>query len=369
MKKIAVLIIISFIFLSCTRTITESCDDYSWQLHEDFVSLERIILNAHTIQENDFLLVNQFEFRKMNTANYAIWCYYHVFCPLFLTTKPIISENYTFYLSPDNDKISIRSNAEPYGFRIWFSEELHDYLHVAELDSTFGENSSVPIRNYQSEFCVCNDENQMLTVIEDPNTINGVYLCFINFHEENNQIIIDNIQTEFVLDWFQMLDEFEYFNGYYFVSLVWNDFSVDSDGIINFIPFDVGSYFKYDDKLWMIAGEYRDNLRLYYTNDGVDWQPSLFINRCINFLEIENKLIGFREDNIFEVDLENAVVYYLDNTGLINNEITSINLFNDYIYVSSLNGLYYRDYSDFFEGKSTEPHDSNSMELIISGDE
>ncbi|MCK4695440.1 MAG: hypothetical protein KAT74_06745 [Candidatus Cloacimonetes bacterium] len=368
MKKILILIFISTLVYSCTRTITESCDDYSWQLHEDFVSTARVILNSYTTDQNELFIANQSELRKMNLSNHAIPCYHHIFTPYLLTSKPIISENYTFYLSPEKDKISICSNTEPYLFPIWYSDEFHDYLNVNDLSYELGDNPYVPVEhcNYLSDFCASNDENQMLTFIYDNNSL---YFSLIDFHEDNDQIVIDNILTEAINCWIPHIKTIEYFNGYYFISLVQNFFKIDINGVLSLLPFISWHFFKFDSKLWAIAYENNENCRFYYTNDGNDWFPSLSISSRINLIEIDNYLIGYKNDNIFEIDLENLEVYYLDNSGLINSEITSINLFNDYIYVSSLNGLYYRDYLDFFEGKSTEPHDSNSMELTISGDE
>lgn len=94
---------------------------------------------------------------------------------------------------------------------------------------------------------------------------------------------------------------------------------------------------------------------LYSSSDNGDsWQLLSNVKSDmwrINYTLIDNEIIGFYNSQIFQVKIQSDSIIELENDGLWGNEITSISKFLDKIYVTTLSGLYNKEYSDFFTEK------------------
>ncbi|WP_125869943.1 hypothetical protein [Williamwhitmania taraxaci] len=91
-------------------------------------------------------------------------------------------------------------------------------------------------------------------------------------------------------------------------------------------------------------------------NDGDSWTSLGKINpdfSLLNFYTLDNEIIGTYKAQLFHFSISTTgiTVKEIDNDGLAYNTITSVSKYTDKVYVSTLTGVYYISYKNFFTYK------------------
>ena len=73
----------------------------------------------------------------------------------------------------------------------------------------------------------------------------------------------------------------------------------------------------------------------------------------LTFIEIEQKLCFYIYSQIGWIDFKNQKIIELDNKGLEGNQITSVNEYGTYVWVSTLSGMFKKEVKNFFTAKET----------------
>jgi hypothetical protein len=75
--------------------------------------------------------------------------------------------------------------------------------------------------------------------------------------------------------------------------------------------------------------------------------------RHFQYYDVENEIIASSMDRLFHINIQDnkAIVKEIDNDGLTTNYITSVSKFKENVYVTTLTGVYYISYKEFFNYK------------------
>jgi hypothetical protein len=152
---------------------------------------------------------------------------------------------------------------------------------------------------------------------------------------------------------------------YFIVSVDGATFKVYSDGQAKkVINTSVSNLFQYGDKLYALKQP--DQLFISKT-DGEAWEayegyPDALV--LANYFVIADSIIATTQSDLYTVNLSGNkyavkqlnkyAVKQLNNDGLETNEITSLSLFGDSVYVSTYSGVFVKHKNQFFEYKNVE---------------
>ena len=75
--------------------------------------------------------------------------------------------------------------------------------------------------------------------------------------------------------------------------------------------------------------------------------------RHFQYYDVDNEIIASSMDRLFHINIQDnkAIVKEIDNDGLKANYITSVSKFKENVYVTTLTGVYYISYKEFFNYK------------------
>lgn len=109
--------------------------------------------------------------------------------------------------------------------------------------------------------------------------------------------------------------------------------------------------FKQNNRLFAIAFD-----GLYSSANGTSWANSGTVAaktfETMNYVSLSNTLlIGYKNDQLFHVNLLENKIYELDNTGMKGHAITSISQFKDKVYLTTFSGVFTKDSADFLTPK------------------
>ena len=78
--------------------------------------------------------------------------------------------------------------------------------------------------------------------------------------------------------------------------------------------------------------------------------------RHFQYYDVDNEIIASSMDRLFHINIQDnkAIVKEIDNDGLKANYITSVSKFKENVYVTTLTGVYYISYKEFFNYKYYE---------------
>lgn len=341
-------VIAVFAFLnSCTKTITETLiEEPSWKLHESLEHDDKIILNGYVSADSIYYLSTHSKFWKFNNNN-PIFCYNYWPCiTQTLEYKPIISDSVSAYMNEDKTEIQLALN-EIDSWNI-----IPEIISVWDIDSTFSDDARLPMESFFQPVGAFNNQNQFLTVVMG----DGMNFCIIDYtHNDSTYSGIEITSTQRIYFFYGILgfpDIKSFGNRFYVIT---NDY--------NYIIYPTGEYHKMDN---LPAGlqifSYNDtlftfttNFWLYYSSDlGENWEEYAHFSAWVSFFEVAGRLCCHRHDDIHEINFKTGEVKELDNWGLEGNEITSINKFNNEVYITTLSGLFYRDVDEFFTYKEED---------------
>jgi hypothetical protein len=119
---------------------------------------------------------------------------------------------------------------------------------------------------------------------------------------------------------------------------------------MNHISFD--EFFTFNESLYCldaVVRKFDEDSERWWSHEYLDdiWSN---IHKNTQFVQIDDYLVGYGNKIVIISNFESSNPSYSSkNTALIN--ITSVNAFGDYIYVTTLNGVYYMLKEDFFKNK------------------
>lgn len=141
----------------------------------------------------------------------------------------------------------------------------------------------------------------------------------------------------------------------YFIASSDKTYKIKSDGSVSEIFSDLMFNFFYKgDTLYGISPS--DAVLYQSLNDGDSWTSLGKINpdfSLLNFYTLDNEIIGTYKAQLFHFSISTTgiTVKEIDNDGLAYNTITSVSKYTDKVYVSTLTGVYYISYKNFFTYK------------------
>ena len=253
-------------------------------------------------------------------------------------------------------------------------------IDIADLSEFFTEDSSIIGNRYERQLGDFNDKDQFLVVAQnrDPEYGLSTGLCLISLNTTDtdngfNSLCRDLTPEALVIDLDYSHSAFvnmiESVNSNFFVGLTTSArtfLRIDPDGIVETcqgITTSVDDLFEYDGALWAYSIEARSLFRSEDT--GFNWSlvsegiPG-FSNK---FFELDDKLCFFMGSQLAWINFEESYVYEVDNTGLENVSITSVQVFDDQVWLTTLSGLFCKDISGFFELDGDKSDESQRLSL------
>jgi hypothetical protein len=348
MKKIGFLLII--IFLSgCTKeNIVEKEKQYRWKAQSSFVNKFAIVLNSSGTEN------------KLNIVGYN---FFSEIAPLMADEGNFqyyskLGDNNMDYKMPVNEKIFVNTNAKTFIITptseamgsnsafIDFDKIDKDFIRFGFVYSSGGE-------------CVkINNKNQILVPYQA--RYGDFKFLMINLKDESASHEIDTLETKILntgnASGYSSSIMFTH-KDYFLVSLI-NTFKIYPDG--NFSKVFDGSFRIMYCQNGILYGYTNDKIYCSY-NDGETWLLSGEISNQLllqmQYLTLDNEIILTSNSQMFHQVINNNTINLMeiDNDGLNGKFITSITKCNDKVFVTTLTGVYYIDYKDFFvykqEGK------------------
>lgn len=231
------------------------------------------------------------------------------------------------------------------------------YLNIDIIDSTYGHFDFV---HFSLGECIAiNRKNQSL-------------IPYISYIESKNvlKLALVDVEVEKPMSYYQLKttkvkilkvpDAYQYnviaiesIGDYFFLSTNSKVYRIDSLGNIeNVLDTRLYRFIEISEELYGFGYN-----NIYISSDnGLTWDKGYEINpdlKLLNYTKINNKLIGYRFGQLWELSIDDneLIVNELDNDGLDGVSITSVNKFDNKVYLSSLSGVYYKSIDDFFEYK------------------
>jgi len=145
---------------------------------------------------------------------------------------------------------------------------------------------------------------------------------------------------------------FEEFNNRFYLSDDKNLWSIAESGeAIRLLQKPVAKMFKLKNELFTIAPD-----GFYSSTNGTSWNRIGFVSNnmtLVNYTTLNDTLlIGYRNDQLFRIKLEpGSKTVELANAGMEGHWITSVSLFKDRVYLTTLSGVFTKNLSDFIKLK------------------
>jgi len=358
------------LLISCEKTITEYIDLANWTIDKRVQTNSQYILNSK-IYENSlhFYASNIRGYLDINSDNSELWIYNSTF---YENTKNHMNYEYSIGTTEEKDGIIVYSKDVSTSHLLYDNNGAYWYKLIPSfLDSTFTSNARILCAHNQQENITSNGNDQFIFIFDHWSGSNeekkGTFACLvtISVHPIFGQTFdyaytVDNFKIVKISNYAESISSIYYYNQNYYCSLGAN-YIIDIEGNISnsSINYICTTYFEYNDKLWTISDHH-----FWNTEDGITWDETPYtLSLYLCFFEFEGKLCGYRFSTLYEIDLDNVEVYYLDVSGLDYHTITSINFSDSKVYLSTLGGMYYRNKSDFFKDKSTSVQRGEQIEL------
>ena len=356
--KIIYIFIISLLFTACAKeTIVEKIIEkdmvYRWKSHPSFTYLEATILNSYASEDSLFMLGRKFNILSDTTKVDAGYCQSYLRNSRFdINTKTPINALFflEYFLPTNNIGVLPTKNAMYSG--------TGSYLDMKTIDSTFTGFEFIDMRS-GSECIKINNKNQILVPYRSYTSASVLFLLldvkkrlgtFTDVYLEMNTTKIIKMPFENTTSFLNNL----FSNKDYFIANLQNTYKINSDGSFHKI-FDgsLRPMFQKNDTLY---GTFQG--KLYRSVDECEsWTDTGVFQNSLSSLFcyfIGNEIIGTNYGQLFHITTtkDGLTVREIDNNGLANNYITSVSKFKNSVFVTSLTGVYYIPYKDFFTYKT-----------------
>ncbi len=334
---------------------SEGSNSGEWTLHESFFRDSKILLNG-AVTNDTFVVAQLSAVSWFGTSSLTPVQNSHIGGSRALDAKPAIHGSLAIYKLEGDNQLLIGSANQPFssgGFAWGIC--LHDY------DSTISEDATIPVDYHTYPVGAFNDNGLFLTMVSDTSyyyrTNNS--LCLINLNPYDYGYGMIELDPEILKiplerDQYYRLNYIGAVGERFFVSLDGSGnqlLIVEPDGRVTIntdIPDRITDICSYNGVLYASTSYVHE---VYYSVDqGTTWEllGTGFPAPGIRFAIIQDELCFYVYSQIGRFDLDNEVVLELDNTGLEGDEITSVNEFNGYVWITTLNGLYFKPVEDFF---------------------
>ncbi len=352
------IVFVCLIFTSCEKTVTEieyKDKMYSWTQDSRLQYDKSLIINSHSNDENLYLMgfYNYTKISKTETNTYSLPFDYSV------DNKFPITDNYYVAADKQYDYVVIVPNDYPHAS--WSRKT----FFLKNLDSLFYE---FEFGYYTNGECIAISDNDYCVIpyrIKNDIGIGNmprILMIGLDVKEVRHDIVIDTTNTKIIELGESGTTNYVYniknIEDRFLISCGSKTYHVDTSGNVS-VSYEgvIDRYLIHNDLYYGIAWVFSENNLLQSSDKGRTWDeigkiPNDFT--LLNYSSVGDSLIGFYDSQLFSVKVSDNSISSreLDNDGLIGKEITSISSFTDsLIYVTTLNGLFYRNKMEFFNNK------------------
>ena len=385
-KRFSLVILFSLVVMSCedgskkdTNTLEEN---FVWQQHPSFFRLDKILLNSHVCGDSLYIVgVNRVSIVDTTDENPVINGSLGrdpniTQMPAMggrLIAFPMDSKYQTVVYSPAFMSCYGSGGMYPFG----------KSLQLSSLTSEYTDGARVVDGYYRQNFGAINEYNQLLIMLDD--SASTCYNCNTSFALVNLNPEIDNGYSDVpCLNVTPSVRRIPYQSGMsvylnsaiaykekFLISAPRNQYEI---GIIdtagNFsvstdIQGTVSTFFVKGDTVFAFTIYNGD---LYRSTNGSDW--SFWLGNLpeydLRFFVIQNKVCFYIYSQLFWLDAANLQIVELDNEGLQSNEINSVNVFHNKVWITTLSGLFTKPLDRFFDVKPVTASKPTYRHITIS---
>lgn len=359
-KWVGIVIVFTSIFIQCKKDDDIQIIEKKWKPTNLFKYENKLQTNSLAVDDKIVFTGQYYSIGEVDQNNPGTLSTNHFSLPINKHNyKPAISTS--FFVYPIGDHF-IR-------FQSLFNHVLdvgNKDLYMPDIDTLFSGFKNLYFT--RGEGTLVNNQNQCLIPYKvkfpsSTNGANGEIRCLIaqlGYENSFGDDILDTISTHKILSNqnINYLSDMNTVEEYFFVSFGSKTIRISPDYTIqNCFNGVLTEIFKHQDRYIGIS-----NTGTYESFDkGLTWYhkfpTSMYLSNFI-FHEIDNHILGVYQDQIFhfEFDFANNVLYIKEivNEGLEDKQITSLALYNDKVYISTLSGIYEEEYITFFEFKEEE---------------
>lgn len=326
----------------------------SWKLDNNFFREDKILLNSY-VSNGTFTIASFEAVSRFDSSSLAPDINVIANPSFSLAFKPAFGDELWVYGIPTSKYFQLVS---PY-----FPQAGIGYLRLHDWDNTYSLNAFALAGYYNLPIGAFNNQGTFLSVIADTD---GTSFCLIDFNVTdftygNPTLKISPKITKIILQGFDKNISYAPL-----ISPIKDKFFIGTN-IGNFIAYPDGSYkrlsqingvaedmFTYNDTLYVLTS----NSELYSSvDDGENWVDfaSNFPSNQARHFYIGDSVYFYVYSQLFHADFNSGKVQELDNSGLEGNAITSVNLFGDKVWVTTLSGLFYKSADNFLTYKTQSP--------------
>lgn len=365
MRKILLFICFSLLLIGCEKekiVEVEVEKEYSWKAHKRFTH-ERVT------QMNSFATDDYLFFRGLSTFVSIVpesknhhhsfeggkSMMYYLIDPQSHEIKLPIGPDYLISFTQIDGEVRFYSTMIPNSVTESAS------LNIKDIDNTFLNFKHQHNHFSISECCVINDQNQAL--IPYTSNINSWYalklaLVDISVREmPSNYVEIIKTETINIPDeWHHRLHAIESVGEYFFITTQSKVFRMDSKGnIVTVSDTPLLRIIESSGKLYGVS-----NKSVFISSDkGLTWKEVYNVQQELSWIslsKVDDKIVGYRYSQLWEITFSenDVVVRELDNYGIDGVSITSLSVFDNIVYLSTMSGVFYKPVDNFFESKIIE---------------
>lgn len=361
-KWVGVVIALVSIFIQCKKD--DDCDiqiiEKKWKPTNLFKYENKLQTNSLAVDDKIVFTGHYYSIGEVDQNNPGTLSTKHFSLPINKHNyKPAISTS--FFVYPISDHLirfqSLFNNIADVG---------NKDLYMPDIDTLFSEFKNIYFTRGQST--LVNNQNQCLIPykVKFPSSTNGTsselrfLIAELGYNNSSGFNTLDTISTHKIIANHNInyLSDLNSVEEYFFVSSGSKTIRISPDFTIqNCFNGVLTEIFKHQDRYIGIS-----NTGTYESFDkGLTWQLKFSTSMSLaNFIfhELDHHILGVYQDQIFhfKFDFANNVLYTKEivNEGLEDKRITSLALYNDKVYISTLSGIYEEEYITFFEFKEEE---------------
>lgn len=385
-KHISIIILFSLVVMSCEDASKKNSmipeEDYVWQQHPSFFRLDKILLNSHVYNDSLYVVgVNRISIFDTTNDNPVINGSLGrdpniTQAPAVggrLIALPMDSKYQVVVYSPAFMSCSGSGGMYPFG----------KSLQLSLLTNEYGDGARVVDGFYRQSFGAINDYNQLIMMVDD--SASTCYNCYTSFALVNLNPETDNGYSDIpCLNLSPSVRRIPYQSGMsiglssviaykekFLISAPRGQYEIaiiDTSGNLTVstdIQGGVSTFFVKGDTVLAFTN-YTGNL--YHSTNGSDW-TFWFGNLPpydLRFFLVQDKLCFYIYSQLFWLDAANLQIEELDNEGLQSNEINSVNVFHNKVWITTLSGLFTKPLDRFFDVKPVTASKPTYRHITIS---
>ncbi|WP_282037076.1 hypothetical protein [Saccharicrinis aurantiacus] len=342
-----------FSLTSCTKEkIINGEDLYSWKAHKDFQYENKILTNGYS-DTSAFYASGPNGFYKVEydkSAQQENFTNYVLINDLNIHQRTLITSE---IIARTGEKgVAFNATKNP------SHGHTYDFLSIPDIDSTcsrvcapYYATSKALVMNHKNQCLIpyysYSDGEQSSTYINAKFIITE--LSIINEYGRSYIEIANTVKLPLEEE-MGSIRSLHSIGKYFFASCLYHTIRIDDEFKVDYIyPTSLVKIFEFNGKLYAFS----DYDFLCSDDKGLNWKvlsSNIGNLHQVNYSVINGRLIGYYNSQILEFSLSDTEIswQYLVNDGLKGHKISSISFYNDKAYVTTLSGLFTKEYSDFF---------------------